>query len=161
MDTSAKEKLLHHLKNNVYATAFNSKHDLGTIGIVALRDIPNDTDPFTLCNVPDNLDTVNIRESSLHNLGIRRNHVMKFITPHVTTDGEKEYPINVIDLQYTNIKYHVKTTNNANQSNCKYTQEPGYMTIKTTRLIKAGDELLLFYNDVKKQRDNMSIVKEE
>ena len=72
---------------------------------------------------------------------MRRN----ILPPHITIDGEKEYPINVIDLQGANIKFYVKTTNDANQSNCKYTQGPGYMTIMTTRLIKKGDEMLLFY----------------
>lgn len=41
----------------------------------------------------------------------------------------------------------VNTTNNADQSNCKYTQGPGYMAIEATRHIKAGDELLLFKAD--------------
>ena len=136
----------------------SSIHDPGEIGIAAMRDIPNDTDPFILCNTPKNLEMVNIRESSLHKIPEHvRDHVKKFVIPHVTNDGEKEYPINVIDIYGTNMKFCVKTTSDANQSNCKYTQGPGYTTIKTTRLIKTGDELLLFnellnYDDNK--RDN-------
>ena len=140
---SKKEKLLYNLKNHVYAQQFISIHVPGEVGIVAIRDIPNETDPFILCNIPKNPEVINIRQSSL--VGIVSDHVKKFITPHITIDGEKEYPINVIDLQGANIKFYVKTTNDANQSNCKYTQGPGYMTIMTTRLIKKGDEMLLFY----------------
>jgi|APGre2960657468_1045069.scaffolds.fasta_scaffold52053_2 hypothetical protein len=141
---SKKEKLLYNLKNHVYAQQFRSIHVPGEVGIVAIRDIPNETDPFILCNIPKNPEVINIRQSSL--VGIVSDHVKKFITPHITIDGEKEYPINVIDLQGANIKFYVKTTNDANQSNCKYTQGPsGYMTIMTTRLIKKGDEMLLFY----------------
>ena len=90
---------------------------------------------------------VNIRESSLHNIPEHvSDHVNKFVTPHVTSDGEKEYPISENDLYRTNnIKFCVKTTSDANLSNCKYMPGPGDMTMKTTRLIKTGDELLLFY----------------
>ena len=126
----------------------------GDVGIGAMRDIPNDTDPFIFCNVPKNPEMVYIRESSLHKLPDHvRDHVKKFIIPHVTNDGEKEYPISAIDIYGTSMKFCVKTTSDANQSNCKYTQGPGYTTIKTTRLIETGDELLLF-NELPKYDDN-------
>ena len=43
-------------------------------------------------------------------------------------------------------KFYVKTTNEASQSNCKYTQEPGGddVTIEATRIINTGDEIKLF-----------------
>ena len=46
-------------------------------------------------------------------------------------------------------KFYVKTTNDASQSNCKYTQEPGHgnVTIEATRIFNTGDEIKLF-NDV-------------
>ena len=41
-------------------------------------------------------------------------------------------------------KYYVKTTNDARQSNCKYTQGPGgNLTIEATRIINIGEEIQL------------------
>ena len=141
-----KEKLLYNLNNHIFTDLFISIHVPGEVGIAAIRDIPNETDHFVVCNIPKNPEMVNICESSLHNIPKHvSDHVKKFVIPHVTNDGEKEYPISLIDLEGTNIKFYVKTTSDANQSNCKYMPGPGYMTMKTTRLIKTGDELLLFY----------------
>ena len=89
---------------------------------------------------------VNIRESELHTiLPHVRDFVKKFVTPHVTNDGEKVYRISVNDLRGTNLIFAVKTTSDANQSNCKFMPGPGDMTIETTKVIEPGDELLLFY----------------
>ena len=65
-DTSAKEKLMYNLQNHVYAKLIGSIHFPGYLGIVAIRDIPNETDPFILCNIPINPEMHNISESSLH-----------------------------------------------------------------------------------------------
>ena len=87
---------------------------------------------------------VDIPESKLNNLIAHvRDHVKKFVVPHVKNDNEKIYSVPVTDVNGSNIKFYVNTTNDENQSNCKYT--PGYKTIKTTRLIKEGEELMLFY----------------
>ena len=92
------------------------------------------------------LEMVNIRESELHTiLPHVRDFVKKFVTPHVTNDGEKVYRISVNDLRGTNLIFAVKTTSDANQSNCKFMPGPGDMTIETTKVIEPGDELLLFY----------------
>ena len=89
---------------------------------------------------------VNIHESELHTIPPHvSDFVKKFVTPHVTNDGEKVYPISVNDLRGTNQKFFVKTTSDANQSNCKFVPGPGDMTIETTKVIEPGDELLLFY----------------
>ena len=89
---------------------------------------------------------VNIRESQLHTIPPQvSDFVKKFVTPHVTNDGEKVYPISVNDLRGTNQKFFVKTTSDANQSNCKIMPGPGDITILSTKDIEPGDELLLFY----------------
>ena len=91
-------------------------------------------------------EMVNIRESELHTIPAHvRDFVKKFVFPHVTNDGEKVYPISVNDLRGTNLIFAVKTTSDANQSNCKFMPGPGDMTIETTKVIEPGDELLLFY----------------
>ena len=102
---------------------------------------------------------VNIRESELH---IIHQHVSdfvkKFVTPHVTNDGEKIYPISENDLRGTNYIYAVKTMSDANKSNCKFMPGPGDMTIESTKVLQPGNELLLFYempnNDDKLRDDN-------
>ena len=139
--------MLHNLMNHAFTDLIMSTHVPGEVGVAAIRDIPNETDPFVLCNVLKNPEMVNIRESSLHDIPeLVSDHVKKFVIPHVTNDGEKVYPISENDLYHTNnIKSGVKTTSDANLSNCKYMPGPGDMTMKTTRLIKTGDELLLFY----------------
>ena len=87
-------------------------------------------------------EMVNIRESELHTIPRHvSDFVKKFVTPHVTNDGEKVYPISVNDLRGTNQIFFVKTTSDANQSNCKFMPGPGDMTIRTTKDIKPGDEL--------------------
>ena len=91
-------------------------------------------------------EMVNIRESQLHTIPPQvSDFVKKFVTPHVTNDGEKVYPISVNDLRGTNQIFFVKTTSDANQSNCKFMPGPGDMTIETTKVIEPGDELLFFY----------------
>ena len=105
-------------------------------------------------------EMVNIRESELHTiLPHVRDFVKKFVIPHVTNDGEKVYPISVNDLRGTNLIFAVKTTSDANQSNCKLMPGPGDMTIETTKVIEPGDELLLFYElpnyDDKLRDDNV------
>ena len=112
---------------------------------------------------------VDIPESKLNKLIPHvRDHVKKFVVPHVKNDNEKIYPVPMTDLNGSNMKFYVNTTNDENQSNCKYTPGdmiirtkrvikvgeelnesnckfiPGFMTIKTTRLIKEGEELMLF-----------------
>ena len=89
---------------------------------------------------------VNIRESKLHTIAPHvRDFVKKFVIPHVTNDGEKVYPISVNDLRGTNQKFFVKTTSDANQSNCKIMPGLGDITILSTKDIEPGEELLLFY----------------
>ena len=113
--------------NHAFTDLIMSTHVPGEVGVAAIRDIPNETDPFVLCNVLKNPEMVNIRESSLHDIPeLVSDHVKKFVIPHVTNDGEKEYPISLIDLEGTNIKFYVKTTSDASQSNCKYMPGPGY-----------------------------------
>ncbi len=159
---------MYNLNNIVYTELISSIHVPGDIGIAAMRDIPNETDPFILYNIPKNPGMVLIRESSLHTIPEHvSDHLKKFVIPHVTNDGEKEYPLCVMDLGW-NTKFLVKTTSDANQSNCKFMQDSGYIRIMTTRLIKKGDELLLFYEfpcsdlekkstrDKRKQRDELS-----
>ena len=118
----------------------------------------------------ENLEMVDIPESKLNDLDpCVRDHVKKFFVPHVKNDHEKIYPVPMPDLKEPNMKLYVNTTNDKNQSNCKYTPGdmffrttrdikvgeelnlsnlkyiPGFMTIKTTRLIKEGEELMLLY----------------
>ena len=93
-------------------------------------------------------EMVNIHESELHTIPPHVSDFMKkFVTPHVTNDGEKVYPISVNDLRGTNQKFFVKTTSDANQSNL------------STKDIEPGDELLLFYElpnyDDKLRDDNV------
>ena len=118
----------------------------------------------------ENPEMVHIPESNLNNrIAHVRDHVKKFVVPHVKNDNEKIYSVPMTDVNGSNIKFYVNTTNGKNQSNCKYTPGdmffgtkrvievgeelnesnfeyiPGFMTIKATRLIKEGEELMLFY----------------
>jgi hypothetical protein len=84
----------------------------------------------------------------------------------VVNDNEKMYHVPDFYLKGEYIVFYVNTTNDESQSNCKYIRgdmitnrltkageemndsntkyTPEFMTIKTTRLIKKGEELLLF-----------------
>ena len=147
-----------------------SKHVPGEVGVFALVEIQKDTEPFKICNMDENPEMVDIPVSKLNNLDhCVRDHVKKFVVPHVKNDNEKIYSVPMPDLNEPNMKFYVNTTNDKNQSNCKYTPGdmffrtkrvievgeelsesnlkliPGFMTIKTTRLIKEGEELMLLY----------------
>jgi hypothetical protein len=147
-----------------------SKHVPGEVGVFALVEIQKDTEPFKICNMDENPEMVDIPDSKLNNLDPRvRDHVNKCVVPHVKNDNEKIYPVPMPDLNEPNMKLYVNTTNDKNQSNCKYTPGdmffrskrdievgeeinlsnleyiPGFMTIKTKRLTKEGEELMLFY----------------
>ena len=137
------------------------------LGVVALVEIQKDTEPFKISNM-DNPDNVYITESTLNCLYPRvSDHVKKFVLPFVMND-EKLYHVPRFYLKGEYIVFYVNTTNDESQSNCKYTPgafastkvieageelddsnckyTPAYMTIKTTRLIKEGEELLLLYD---------------
>jgi hypothetical protein len=162
--------LLYNLRYCTLTQVIPSKHVPGELSVVALFEIQKDTEPFKICNMDENPEMVDIPESELNNLIPHvRDHVKKFVVPHVKNDNEKIYSIPVTDVNGSNIKFYVNTTNDKNQSNCKYTPGdmiirtkrvievgeelnesncefiPGFMTIKTTRLIKEGEELMLFY----------------
>ena len=115
-----------------YVNILASKHVPGELGVFALGEIQKDTEPFKSCKMDENPEMVDIPESKLNNLDPRvRDHVKKFVVPHVKNGNEKIYPVPLPDLNETNMKFYVNTTNDKNQSNCKYT--PGDMFFRTTR----------------------------
>jgi hypothetical protein len=103
-----------------------SKHVPGELGVFSLVEIQKDTGSFKSCNMDGNLEMVDIPESKLNDFDpCVRDHVKKFVVPHVKNDNEKIYPVPMTDLNEPNMKFYVNTTNDKNQSNCKYT--PGDM----------------------------------
>ena len=159
-DASPMEKLMYNLTRIVP----NNRNELS---VVALVEIQKDTEPFKVNNM-ENPENVYITESTLNDLDPRvSDHVKKFVRSFVMND-EKHYHVPRFYLKGEYIVFDVNTTNDESQSNCKYTPgafattrlikagealndsnckyTPAYMTIKTTKLIKEGEELLLFYD---------------
>ena len=137
--------------------------------VVALVDIQKYTEPFKISNM-ENPENVYIPESTLNDLNpCVSDHVKKFVVPKLfNNNNEKIYHVPRFYFKGEYIVFYVHTTNDESQSNCKYTPgefttkrdikageelddsnckyTPAYMTIKTTKLIKEGEELLLFYD---------------
>jgi len=159
-DASPMKKMMHNLTHIV-------PKNRNELSVVALVEIQKDTEPFKLGNM-ENPENVFMKESELNDLDPRvSDHVKKFVCPFVMND-EKLYHVPRFYLKDKYIVFYVNTTNDESQSNCKYTPgafattrvieageelddsnckyTPAYMTIKTTRLIKEGEELLLLYD---------------
>jgi hypothetical protein len=159
-DASPMEKLMYNLTRIV-------PKNRNELSVVALVEIQKDTEPFKVNNM-ENPENVYITESTLNDLDPRvSDHVKKFVRPFVMND-EKHYHVPRFYLKGEYMVFYVNTTNDESQSNCKYTPgafttkrgikagevlndsnckyTPAYMTIKTTKLIKEGEELLLFYD---------------
>ena len=111
-----------------------SNHVLGQLCVVAMVEIQEERDPFEQWFIIDNLEMVDIPESILNNLIPQlRDHVKKFVVPHITNDNENTCSVSTDDV-FTNsflftsdcarnicIKFYVNTTSDEILSNCKYT----------------------------------------
>lgn len=134
----SKEALLTNLRNNIYCRIMPSK--LHGVGVFAIRDIPQETDPFILSNNKSlKYNTIDLTKKDLKDL---HPNVKKMVDDFFGDDiSLPALGLNTLDISfYIN---HSKTPNLGIYNDDKFE----YLFFKTNRVIKEGEELLINYDD--------------
>lgn len=149
-----KAELLENLTQNVYAEIGPSKKVPGEMGVIALRDIPSGEDVFKISNVPVKRPLIKLTEAEVEALPlVARTQVKKFILP----DEDKSYSIPTTGLNSLDVSFFVNSASaesgEANCISCDMDDDSrGFNIIKTTRLIREGEELLYVYGKFERCR---------
>jgi SET domain-containing protein len=137
-NNAKKQRLLASLRKDVYCRVMPSP--LSGVGVFAIRDIPKDTDPFKnttgRCPKYDIVELVDEDVKTLHP------EVRKMLKDFCKND--KVYDVPYLGLNSLDITFYM---NHSNQPNMQLVEEEGceYITFRTKRTIKQGEELLLDY----------------
>ena len=130
-----KYNLLENL-NNTYCTFGQSK--VHGIGVVAIRDIPKDIDPFPPL-APE--QSISITEEDLEQLP--KEIISKIKDIFISINGI--YQIFALGLNSMGIRFHVNHSKNSNIAVNKKPITSGYYPFTTLRNIKKGEELFWDY----------------
>lgn len=139
-----KKDLLHNLKNQTYCRISISK--VAGVGVIAIRDIPKDTNPFihsknNICGA--NSKSYNITKTELAKLPLE---TQKLIKDFFAKEEDGSYEVvreGLNSLNITSYLNHSKTPNIdvVEVKNCNYT------IFKALKKIKKGEELFINYGD--------------
>jgi SET domain-containing protein len=140
-----KEKLLENLFNETYCRLAPSK--IHGIGVVAIKDIPKNTDPFKLSAgkcIKYNLIDVSENEIKKLDGGIKK-IITDFISP-VIENNEKIYSIPENGFNGMDISFYL---NHSDKNNIGLKHDTGceFFSFHTLRKIKKGEELTIDYKD--------------
>ena len=112
------------------------------VGVFALIDIPKDTDPFESPN-PLIHEVVDFTEAEVESLPEYIQYLVKAISiPH---DGL--FPLPADGLNGIGAAWLLNTASSPEGANCNFVDVvgKGFKDIRTTRAVKSGEELLLYY----------------
>ncbi len=123
-----KNKLLKHLKNDIYCRIGVSK--IHGVGVIAIKDIPKGTMPFaTLSKEKDKIITLTREDiKDIHP------NVRKILTDFFGDKKRDDYDVYAYGPNYINISFFIEDTEN------------NYFSFITNRKIKKGEELFINYN---------------
>ena len=134
-----KQKLIDHLKNDVYCRLGVSK--IHGIGVIAIKDIPNGTRPFN--NLSEEKDKIiHLTNSDLTDVDYE---VKKILTDFYGIGNNNDYDAYAYGPNYMNISFYL---NHSLIPNITAIVDPkfNYYIYVTSSDIKKGEELLLDYN---------------
>jgi hypothetical protein len=148
---SRKEKLLHHLKNEIYCDFRRSL--IHGVGIHALRGIPSGVDVFKTNCVP-NGQAIDLTEREVNRLPEHVKRIIQnFVVPH-TKKGRTYWPVPEAGLNARDCSWYVNSANfdasspavkKANLDFGLEFDQRGYTQMKTSRDVTEGEELLVEY----------------
>ena len=136
-----KLKLIKHLENDIYCRIGVSK--ISGVGVIAIRDIPKNTDPFkTLNNKNDEIIMLTDKDVS----GLDKN-VLKIINDFFGSgDKKKKYDVLASGANNINVSFYM---NHSDKPNIDIVEDDtsDYYGFRTNRRIKEGEELTIDYSN--------------
>jgi SET domain-containing protein len=134
-----KNKLLKHLKNDIYCRLGVSK--VHGVGVIAIKDIQKGTMPFaTLSKEKDKIITLTSNDIKDINPNVR-----KILQDFFGDKNSKDYDVYAYGPNYINISFYLNHCDNPNIDIIEDT-ENNYFIFITNRIIKKGEELFINYN---------------
>jgi len=132
-----KQKLLEHLKNDIYCRIGISKID--GVGVIAIKNIPKNTNPFKhISKEKDNIITLTKKD-------------IKNIDPNVKKllkdffGNKNNFDILSAGPNYINISFYMNHSNNPNVDIIE-TNNSNYLEFITNKDIKKDEELTIDYS---------------
>lgn len=138
---SLKEKLIKHLEQDIYCRIGISK--IHGVGVIAIKDIPENINPFkTLIKRKDKIIT--LTDKDIKNIDENTKQILKdFFGSKDKYDVLLDGPNNI------NISFYMNHSNKPNIDIIEDEKEE-YLSFRTNRIIKKGEELLINYKDYDK-----------
>jgi SET domain-containing protein len=135
-----KNKLLNHLKNDIYCRIGVSK--VHGVGVIAIKDIPKGIMPFaTLSKEKDKIIT--ITDDDIKNINP---NVRKILKDFFGDKNSKVYDVYAYGPNYINISFYLNHSDKPNIDVIEDTDN-NYFSFITNRKIKKGEELFINYNE--------------
>ena len=139
-----KNKLLNHLKNDIYCRIGISK--VHGVGVIAIKDIPKGIKPFaTLSKEKDKI--INLSKDDVKDINP---NVRKILTDFFFNEKRDEYDVLASGPNNLNISFYINHSNKPNIDIIADT-ESNYYGFITNRIIKKGEELFINYNEYNKE----------
>lgn len=139
-----KEKLIDNLRNDIYCRIAPSK--ISGVGVIAIRDIPKNTDPFRLTDGKCmKYKSINIDETELKNIDPEIKKMLNDFLGDPTSNKNK-YFVPELGLNSIDISFYMNHSKN-NNILIKYEKDCEYFTFITKRNIKKGEELTINYSN--------------
>jgi len=136
-----KKHLINNLKNDIYCRIGVSK--LHGVGVLAIKDIPKNTDPFKLPNNKSiKYHIIDLTKKDIEKLN---SDVKTLLSDFVGNKKGDRFAVPELGLNMLDISFYM---NHSNDNNIGLVEDTGeYATFITLRNIKKGEELTLNYND--------------
>ena len=139
-----KRQILRQLRNNVYCRIAPSKVVEGGVGVLAIREIPERTNPFVGC---DDSRYVKISRQELRG-GKINPEVVRCVTDMCVFDG-KNFLVSSRGIQSIDISYYLNHSSDPNM----VAVDRGLVFL-TNRIILPGQELTVDYNTYDELRES-------
>ena len=143
---TTREKLIRHLKNDVYARVGVSK--ISGVGVIAIRTIPKGVDPFkTLApkNRGDNIVELTQQELTRRNVHPAVRKIADDFFGH-TENGTRRYDMLASGPNNINLSFYMNHSDHSNIAVVESSQS-NYLGFVTKRKIRKGEELTINYAD--------------
>ncbi len=137
-----KQRLIKHLQEDIYCRIGVSPNGHG-VGVVAIRDIPKNTNPFNNLSTYKNEKIINLTQDDLKNVN---KNVVKILGDFFDATGDGLYNVLYEGPNYMNISYYLNHSVNPNIIPVNIPELSNFYTFITLRDIKEGEELTFDYS---------------
>jgi SET domain-containing protein len=135
-----KQRLIKHLQEDIYCRiGVTSTHG---VGVIAIRDIPKNTNPFNNLSTYKKEKIINLTEDDLKNVN---KNVRKILGDFFDGAGSGSYSVLYDGPNYMNITFYMNHSANPNIIPVNIPELSKYYSFITLRDIKEGEELTFDY----------------